>query len=412
MARVLFAPETFNLGETSRGVEVARAMRADGHDIHFMGYSRRFGDYVRQAGFDLELLEPELSEADADRLIAVDQGRRVRHPFTATMLGERVRSELDLIGRWAPDVVVIGSTMSMFISARAARVPLVYVKPYAMSRGHLTSMTSFPVVPGEGRLAAAANGAAGRVIRGAARRVSYLPASFRTVAQEQGVSLPPTTLEALDGDLNLIASLPPALEPLPLGPRDEVVGPVYARTEGELPDEVRSRATPDRPLVYVGLGSSANRGLARRVLEEVSRLDVEVVSSAGRYLTEGDRAGLPPHVHVVDFLPAHRLAGLIDASVIHGGEGTVQTACASGAPFAGIGLQPEQRWNLRQCEQHGNAVSFTTGQLRRGDLPGIVTRLLGDPRMGAASREVRDRAAALDGPAAAARFIADLAGRP
>ncbi|WP_229116029.1 hypothetical protein [Parenemella sanctibonifatiensis] len=44
-------------------------------------------------------------------------------------------------------------------------------------------------------------------------------------------------------------------------------------------------------------------------------------------------------MHVHDFLPAHKLAGLIAASVIHGGEGTVQTACASGARFAGIGLQ-------------------------------------------------------------------------
>lgn len=33
MARVLFAPETFNLGETSRGIEVGRAMCADGHDV-------------------------------------------------------------------------------------------------------------------------------------------------------------------------------------------------------------------------------------------------------------------------------------------------------------------------------------------------------------------------------------------
>lgn len=60
-ARILFAPETFNLGETSRGVEVARELSARGHEVRFMGYSRRFAGYVRDAGFDLELLEPELS---------------------------------------------------------------------------------------------------------------------------------------------------------------------------------------------------------------------------------------------------------------------------------------------------------------------------------------------------------------
>lgn len=415
MARVLFAPETFNLGETSRGVEVARVMRADGHEVRFSGYSPRFGDHVTDAGFDLELLEPRLSEADADRLIAVDQGRGLRHPFTVEMLRERVRSELALVDGWGPDVIVIGSTFSMLVSARAAGVPLVYVKPYAMSRGHLTTMTDFPVLSGGGRLVGAVNAVAGRTIRAAAPRVSYLPAAFRVVAREHGLLLPRTTLEVLDADLNLIASLPPALEPRPLGPHDEVVGPIYARPEGELPEEVRSLAANDRPLVYVGMGSSASRDLVRRVLGEVARLDVEVISSAGRYLTADDRAALPDHVHVVDFLPAHRLAGLIDASVIHGGEGTVQTACVSGAPFAGIGLQAEQRWNVREAERSGHAIGFTARGLRRGELPGIVTRLLEDPRMRAVAREVGERAGTLDGPVAAARRIAafaDAAGGP
>lgn len=409
MARVLFAPETFNLGETSRGIEVARAMRADGHEIRFCGYSRRFGDHVRSAGFELDLLDPPLSEAEADRLIAVDQGRSVRHPFTLDMLRQRVASEVELIADWGPEVVVIGSTFSMLVSARAAGVPLVYVKPYAMSRGHLMSMTHFPVLPGGGRLVEAANGVAGRAIRGMAARVSYLPRAFRVVAREHGVVLPSPTVAALDGDLNLIASLPPLLEPLPLGPRDDVVGPVYARPEGELPPEVGPLAEGERPLVHVGMGSSANRDLVRRVVAEVGRLDVAVIATVGRYLTGADRAELPDHVHVVDHLPAHRLAGLIDASVIHGGEGTVQTACASGAPFAGIGLQPEQRWNIREAERSGHAIGFTMRALRRGALPAIVTRLLQDPVLQERAQDVRRQVATLDGAGVAARRIAALA---
>ena len=120
MARVLFAPETFNLGETTRGIEVARAMRAGGHDIRFAGYSDRFSGEVIRAGFEIDLLEPFLDDTDADRLIAVDQGRSVRHPFTVEMLRRRIASELELIADWAPDVVVIGSTFSTIISARAA----------------------------------------------------------------------------------------------------------------------------------------------------------------------------------------------------------------------------------------------------------------------------------------------------
>ena len=62
--RVLFAPETSNLGETTRAIK---------------------------------LLAPELSEAEADQLIAQDQGRRLRHPFTTNMVRERVASKHRLI---------------------------------------------------------------------------------------------------------------------------------------------------------------------------------------------------------------------------------------------------------------------------------------------------------------------------
>ena len=411
MARILFAPETFNLGETSRAIEVAGAMRARGHEVRVCGYSRRFAGRVTAAGLTLDLLDPPLSEADADRLIAVDQGRGVRDPFTVDMLRRRVRSELAAIEDFSPAAVVIGSTLSQFVSARAAGVPLVYVKPYAMSRGHLSTMTDFPVVAGNGRPAVMVNRLAGRAIRAVGARLTWIPRAFRVVAAEHGVALPRTTLEALDGDLNLIASLPPVQRRLPLGPRDEVVGPIFARSREELPSSIRALADGPLPLVHVGLGSSAGPRLALRLLHEVARLDVGVVTGAGRYLSPSDRAGLPRNVTVTDHLPADRLTGLLAASVIHGGEGTVQTACASGAPFAGIGLQAEQRWNVEQCRRAGHALAVTAAQVRRGQLPGIVSRLLTDRRLAERAAQVRQSMVDLDGPGAAARAIEGLVER-
>ncbi|MEL4359329.1 MULTISPECIES: glycosyltransferase [unclassified Luteococcus] len=409
--RILCAPETFNLGETSRGVEVARELVARGHQVRFMGYSRRFADYVRDSGFALELLEPELSEADADALIAVDQGRGLRHPFTTSVIRRRVASELELIRRWRPDVILIGTTLSIFLSARIAGVPLAYVKPFPLSRGHLEQVKTLPVLAGGGRLTSAGNHLAGTLARVAAPRVTWLPSAFRRVAREHGLELPRTTLEAMAADVDLIASLFPVLDGRPLAPGEVAVGPVYARSDAELPTEVAALAQRERPAVYVGLGSSGNPELARRVLTELDRMGLDVVTTAGRFLERQDREALSDKIMVFDFLPANRLAGLVDASIIHGGEGTVQTACASGAPFAGIGLQMEQRCNLDECTRYGNALRFTAGDLRRGRLPGMVTRLLNDEPLRAKARELAAVAAELDGPAACADQILQLAGR-
>lgn len=395
--RVLFAPETFNLGETSRAVEVAREVKALGHEVAFMGYSARFADFVRDAGFDLTLLEPRLSEAQADQLIAVDQGRGIRHPFTADLIRSRVASELALFDAWRPDCAVIGTTLSLFISARVASLPLVYVRPYAMSRGHLTQMTTFPVTQGQGRLGRTANRVAGRLIAAAAPRIRWKPAAFRKVAEEYGVGLPAATLDALDANLSLIASRPPRPGVRATASAEgrgaafdgggvtaaaeKFVGPIFARAEGDLDEGITALADSGRPVVYVGLGSSAGRRLALDILHGIEALEVDVITSAGRYLGAEDRASLGDNVHVYDFLPAHRLAGITDASVIHGGEGTVQTACASGVPFAGIGLQSEQRINLDECVASGNAIRFTARDLRRGRLPEIVVQLVTDPQM-------------------------------
>lgn len=404
--RILFAPETFNLGETSRAVEVAQALRADGHEVRFMGYSQRFAEYVREAGLDIELLDPELSERDADRLIAVDQGRGLRHPFTEDTVRRRVASELALIDRWRPDRIVIGTTLTLFVSARAAGVPLAYIRPYAMSRTHLREMTTFPLLTGTGTVAARINRVSARLVRHVVPAIRWKPAAFRRVAAEHGVELPVRTLDAIDADFNLISSLFPFLDQRPLGPNELAVGPVYARGAGELPAAVARLSGTVRPTVYVGLGSSAGRRLALDVLTQLAPMNVDIVTTAGRYLTMGDRESLPSNVQVYDFLPAHLLEGVIDASVIHGGEGTVQTACASGAPFASIGLQTEQRFNIDECVRFGNAIRFSRRSVRRGALPPIVERLLRDPDLHRAARELRSRADPVGAERSAAAIVA------
>src|SRR5699024_12604493 len=64
----------------------------------------------------------------------------------------------------------------------------------------------------------------------------WKPRSFRRVAAEHGVRLPPRTIEALDADLNLIASLFPVLDQRPLATGEVAVGPVYARAVEQLPE--------------------------------------------------------------------------------------------------------------------------------------------------------------------------------
>ena len=144
-SRVLFAPETFNFAEVTRAIEVARRMPSHVECV-FAGFSRCNTEYIRAAGFEFRLLTPYLSEEEGRLALDFDQGRSLRHPFTARMLAQRVTSERVLLRSLRPDAVVIGVTPSQFISARAECVPLVFVRPFAYSLAHLEAARSLSLI--------------------------------------------------------------------------------------------------------------------------------------------------------------------------------------------------------------------------------------------------------------------------
>lgn len=77
-----------------------------------------------------------------------------------------------------------------------------------------------------------------------------------------------------------------------------------------------------------------------------------------------------------------------------------------------MGLQPEQTWHVRACEQRGNAIAVSPRKVSTPRFPEAVQRILTEPGFRAAADEVRDAYALEDGAAAAARLIeAEIAGR-
>ena len=83
---------------------------------------------------------------------------------------------------------------------------------------------------------------------------------------------------------------------------------------------------------------------------------------------------------ITEYLSSHLLHGFIDFLFIHGGEGTVQTACESGKPFIGVGMQFEQRsCNIDYCVKYGNAIALT--QTRVTEKLQIALREVSSPKV-------------------------------
>ena len=391
MSRILFSPESFNMGETTRGIEIARVAQDRGHKVLFHIYSPKYRGLLESARLPVHLREPIMTDAEAKQLMALDQGKGVRHPFTTEKVRQRVTVELAAIRDFNADAVVIGSNPTMLISARIAGVPIFYARPYAYSTTYFSAKPAgeAPSAPGW--------------LRALARTISYKPASFTRVAREHGIKLPRRTVDMFSADVNLICSLFTELRGDPLTVPDVSVGPIYYRAPGELPRIVRE--PKKRPLIYVGMGSSGSARILAAVLRQLSTAPVDVLVGDGVLLSDADARSLGHNIHRAGTVPAHLLAGHIDASITHGGEGTVQTACLAGVPFAGIAMQAEQRWNIEECARYGNALRFTKRNVHRGQMCGILDRLLSDEAMRAKARQLGEAMRGMDGPTRAVDVI-------
>ncbi|MDZ8275224.1 hypothetical protein R2Q81_04580 [Microbacterium aquimaris] len=402
MATVLFCPVTFNLAETTRMIQVARALDPE-HDPVFLGYEPDFADLIRDAGFDYRACRPSWSKKERDQAIAFDQGRAIRSPFTTELVSARVAIERHLVRETGARAMVTGSNLTSFLSARAEGIPLFYPVPYALTDAQVSAAVHMGFVSGKGAMARVADRVATAAFRWIYTSAPLAPRAFTRVATANGVPPLRTVGSLLTADRNLLTEMPWELEGIDLPDGFERVGPIFAHIDAPIPTVVDELARADTPLVYLALGSSADRGLALTLARELGTLPVNVVAPIRHYLQPDDT--VPANIHVTDLLPAHRLGGRVDAAVIHGGQGTVQTACATGVPFVGMGLQPEQTWHVRACAARGNAIALSPKDAGTPAFLDAVRRVLTDPGIRHAADEVREAYEGADGAAATARLI-------
>ncbi|MBP7687341.1 MAG: hypothetical protein KA765_05520 [Thermoflexales bacterium] len=401
MPTLIFVPETINIAETTRMIEIARACRPYFHCV-FFGYSDQFSGLIEQAGFEFRRLQPWLTEAKIEHLWKVDRMESFQDPFTEEELRARVRSELALYEELQPAAVVIGFTLSTVISARAAHVPLVYVMPFPLSRPFLQAGLAtwpdafdWPIVrwlPSQW-LAALTN----RWLLNT--RLWIGP--FARVAATYGTPPIRRLVDIYEGDYTLVTDIPELTGITTLPDHWHYVGPIFAHLEGEIPPEILGLPR-DRPLIYCAMGSSANRAILAKVLAAFEGAPYTVIAPVKAHVRD---LPMPKNVHVFDWLPAHKVNPLADLAVIHGGQDTVQTACASGTPLVGIGLQPEQESNIELVVRYGSARRLSKRRLSRRTLLAAIDDLLDDPTARSRAADLQRLFAQWNGAARAAEFL-------
>jgi UDP:flavonoid glycosyltransferase YjiC (YdhE family) len=154
------------------------------------------------------------------------------------------------------------------------------------------------------------------------------------------------------------------------------ISPLIARLDLPIPKEI-VQLPRDKPLVYFAMGSSGQPQVIAKIIAGFKGHPYRVIAPVARLL-KGLNVPIPDNVLVTDWLPAHKINPMADISVIHGGIGTVMTACLAGKPVVGVSMMFEQEANIDCLVRKGFAMRIRKNRLTPERLCLAIETLLDD----------------------------------
>ncbi len=405
---LLFAPCAFNLAETSRMLEIAKAVARDPiasalFEVHFISDGGDFESLIEKHDFALTRMEPRLTPEKIELIAKVDRGEKFVPAFTDAEMIQRVENELLVLRRLNPAAAITGSYPSIPTSCRVLKVPLVWVVQSTWLPDffqHGAGMT-------DGLRPALVKAAADKCVLGFINfwiKHGFLNCVNRT-AKHFGVPGYKSIFEFWRGDITLVAE-PPGFSGVSLPPNHFFTGPLIPQGEFPLPDEVRN-IPRDRPLIYFAMGSSGTPGIVARITESFEGKPYWVIAPVKFQLAQVSGVKIPCNVLVTDWVPALQVNKMADLALIHGGIGTVMAAALAGTPVVGVGMQLEQVANLACLERLGFAIRVPKSKDPSARIQAAIKHLLHDPVAKERAAAFALEAAKWDGPRLATKKLVE-----
>jgi UDP:flavonoid glycosyltransferase YjiC (YdhE family) len=408
MKKLVFAVAGYNLAETGRMVEIAKAAQKH-FTIIFASYGGQFEELIEAEDFRLVKMVPRLSKEKLARLRIVLSGETLNTVgyLSKNDLKVRVPREIAFFKEINPVAVLTGWCLSTAISTRAAGIPFINVLHSTSVREYYEAglqswpdRTNFALVRwlfGKDEV---------KMSRFMSSLVLKLPAAvnaYNAIGSKYNLPKFKNFIDLIEGDHTLLADIPEWVGFPKIRPSLHYVGPLPTRIDKPIPEKVASMPR-DWPIVYFSMGSSGKPALVADILQGFRDRPYRVIAPVKAHIIKM-AVDIPENVIVTGFLPAHKVNSMADISVIHGGQNTVMNACLSGTPIVGIGMHPEQQANLDACVRKGFAIRLSKKKVTAPDVLGAIDKLIDDKNAKKAVDAFSLKLKKWNGPVNAANFL-------
>ena len=427
---VVYVP-TFNAGETTRGVELACALRKmaanKGQEVEVtfvqaVVEGKNFVSLIEQAGFAFEFTEITLSEEIVREIMTADHaGRQFISDFETAL--RFTASHLADLRKRKPDLVIYGFIPPAGIACAIEEIPSVAFLPFPAFKpwvakylvkdipDSLENWITYAMPP--------------FLRRKLARLLSWLVVkqgfftqpNFGRAGKQLGWKEPkPDLFSMFPANLKLVNDLPDYYRGQAIGARTQITGPLFSRSsQNKVDPKILRTFRPENPRkVFFTMGSSGEKAYLLEAIEALVAGSYHAVVAVSPSIASLDEIrsrfpSLPERIYLTDqFLPAHTVTPMADVAIIHGGQGTLQTTLEAGVPFIGVAMQAEQQANLDNAVSLGAGIRVPRKFWRAKAIESALARLFEEPGFRESAKRVSTSYQAVNGHEQAAQAIWEL----
>jgi UDP:flavonoid glycosyltransferase YjiC (YdhE family) len=405
-------------GDTTRAIALATALREhcpEGHSlkIDFLSCGSQFEPIIQKAGFNIVPCEPRVKGIS----VADDLGWDFPEFFGSESIAHTfIKGQLEALRSLRPDAVLHGMWAPTSIAARLLKIRTISFLPLPMDpvsygngliRDLPDSIPLLTLLPRSAR-------------QWLARTFSHLMLHAPIFRQHRiGAAAeacgwpekgPMSLFKIAQADLNLVNDLPAFhVDYAAQLPEDIVItGPLFARVHDtqELDPKIAAHLRNEHGhSILVTMGSSGTKEFLFEAIRAllINKQDnwTAVVLAAPAICCLDEVLAVAnddPRLLVTDkFIPAPEAMALADIIIMHGGQGTVQTAIAAGTPMVGVALQVEQQTNLDNVMDYGAGIRIQRRSWNPPNIQRAVKKVLADPQYKFGAMELAKTIRAMDG---------------
>jgi UDP:flavonoid glycosyltransferase YjiC (YdhE family) len=171
---------------------------------------------------------------------------------------------------------------------------------------------------------------------------------------------------------------------------------------------------PDRPTVYVSMGTLFNRvaGPYETVIDALRDEALNVIVMLGPNRDPGDFGALPEHIRIERYIPQSVLMPRTDLVVTHGGYNTVVAALSSGIPMLCLPMGADQPYTAFRIAAAGAGLNLGSENAGPDEVRRAVRALLGDDLFRRNAERLGAEISAMPAAGTAVEHLAKLAATP